>query len=77
MSAEVCRLTREDVEQSVRAVEEAEKKMKVAAAKPPPPQQQQRGNFSFNVPTFPGSMQESDSIKPINLGETFRVFTCL
>ena len=57
-SAEVCRLTREDVEQSVRAVEEAERKMKAATKSAA---SQQRGNFSFNVQTFPGSTQESDS----------------
>ena len=59
-SAEICRLTKEDIERSTRAVEEAEKRMRFAA-KPPsqapgssgPP----RGQFSFNVTTFPGSMQ--------------------
>jgi len=61
-SAEICRLTKEDIERSTRAVEEAEKRMRFAA-KPPsqasgssgPP----RGQFSFNVTTFPGSMQPS------------------
>ena len=58
-SAEICRLTKEDIERSTRAVEEAEKRMRFAAK---PPSQTSgsgapRGQFSFNVTTFPGSMQ--------------------
>ena len=61
-SAEICRLTKEDIERSTRAVEEAERKMKMAAKPPPQVSGPPMGQFSFNVPTFPGSTQESDSI---------------
>ena len=61
-SAEICRLTKEDIERATRAVEDAERKMKMAAKPPSQASSGPRGQFSFNVTTFPGSTQESDSI---------------